>query len=63
VCPAWAAHDPRDSFLDAPCERCGAAFAYHCYLAHVATAAEVARAEDPDDEMEGSMFLCRGCRS
>jgi hypothetical protein len=37
--------------------------AYRCYLVRVATAAELRRFVDPEDDMESSMFLCRGCRS
>jgi len=58
----WRAHRARRAD-PAPCERCGTTFEFGCYLRHVAGAEELARFEDPDDDMTGSIFLCRGCRS
>jgi hypothetical protein len=57
----WSTHDADDE--PAPCGLCGVGLSTRCYYGLTATAAEVARRNDPEDEMDGVIFCCLGCRS
>ena len=59
----WTVHDLKPLDFRAPCERCGAILDSNCFYAVVATPAEVVRHEDPEDNMDGLIFMCLGCRS
>jgi hypothetical protein len=62
----WAAHDSRDPFFDAVCERCGAEFALDCYKRYTAVTSFERwwwAADDEDCEHVHMVFLCPGCRA
>ena len=57
----WAVHP--DDHQRYPCERCGVWLESECYRRFVVSAGtEWRRWTDNEDEGEGLIFLCQGCR-